>query len=53
MADTIAELVKTQEILKKQLAVYEQRFVKFRNLDRLEAELVDLGRRITALEKKK
>lgn len=53
MADTIAEIVKTQEKLEKLVATYKDRFVKLRNLDRLETELADLGRRITALEKKK
>lgn len=51
--DTIEEIIAKQAQLEKKLAYYQDRFVKLRNLDRLETELADLGRRITALEKKK
>lgn len=53
MAETIPELIKEQEVLRKRLDAYENRFVRLKELDSIDAKVAELDARLTKLEKAK
>lgn len=51
-AETVADIINRQEELRQQFIIYENRFVRLRELDVLQVQFAELEARIKKLEKK-